>query len=87
MIEKKHRLAILQRRIHELTELRSKAMVGQKYKILVSGYSKKRQSDLSGRTENQRVVNFPASPELIGDFVEVLITEALPNSLRGELIA
>ena len=86
MIEKKHRLAILQRRIHELTEQKSKAMVGQKYKILVTGHSKKSQLQLSGRTENQRVVNFSASPDLIGTFVEVIITEALPNSLRGELV-
>jgi tRNA-2-methylthio-N6-dimethylallyladenosine synthase len=87
LIEKKHRLAILQRRIQELTEKRSQDMVGQKYRILVSGYSKKRKSDLSGRTENQRVVNFSASPNLIGDFVDVVITEALPNSLRGELVS
>jgi tRNA-2-methylthio-N6-dimethylallyladenosine synthase len=86
MIEKKHRLAILQRRIHELTEQKSKAMVGQKYKILVTGHSKKSQLELSGRTENQRVVNFSANPDLIGSFVEVIITEALPNSLRGELV-
>jgi tRNA-2-methylthio-N6-dimethylallyladenosine synthase len=87
LIEKKHRLAILQRRIQELTEKRSQDMVGQKYRILVSGYSKKRKSDLSGRTENQRVVNFSASPNLIGDFVDVVITEALPNSLRGEVVS
>ncbi len=86
MVEKKHRLAILQRRINEFTEKRSEAMVGEEYRILVTGYSKKSKLQLSGRTENQRVVNFSANASLIGHFVNVLVTEALPNSLRGELV-
>jgi tRNA-2-methylthio-N6-dimethylallyladenosine synthase len=60
--------------------------VGSTQRILVSGYSKKDPGQLSGRTENNRVVNFRATdPALIGQFVDILIEEALPNSLRGSL--
>jgi tRNA-2-methylthio-N6-dimethylallyladenosine synthase len=54
--------------------------------VLVEKPSRKRADQLSGRTENNRVVNFDASPELVGQFVDIRITEALPNSLRGELV-
>ena len=60
-------------------------MVGKKQTILVEGHSKKDATELCGRTENNRVVNFAGTSELIGQFVEVEITEALPNSLRGTL--
>ena len=53
--------------------------------ILVDGHSRKNPTQLSGRTENNRLVNFTGTSELIGDFVEVLISEALNNSLRGSL--
>ncbi len=57
-------------------------------RVLVSGYSKKDPGRLSVRTENNRVVNFRCdNVELIGKFADILIGEALPNSLRGELIA
>jgi tRNA-2-methylthio-N6-dimethylallyladenosine synthase len=61
-------------------------MVGSTQTILVSGVSKKDPGQLQGRTENNRAVNFSATDQgLIGQFVEVKILEALPNSLRGVL--
>ena len=84
---KKQRLAILQDRIIQQAMRISRHMVGNTERILVSGYSKKDPGQLSGRTENNRVVNFRCdTPELIGKFADVLIEEALPNSLRGSLI-
>ena len=63
-------------------------MVGRTHTILVTGVSKKDPGQLQGRTENNRVVNFPADdPSLIGQFVQVAVIEALPNSLRGILSA
>jgi tRNA-2-methylthio-N6-dimethylallyladenosine synthase len=61
-------------------------MVGTIERVLVEKVSRKRADQLSGRTGNNRVVNFDASPDLIGQFVDVHVTEALPNSLRGEII-
>ena len=64
----------------------SRRMVGQRERILVNGISKKDPGQLQGRTENNRVVNFSSSEHnLIGGFVDVWITEALPNSLRGKV--
>ena len=82
---KKQRLAILQARISQKAAEISSAMVGTTQKILVVGRAKKDQNELSGRTENNRVVNFKGPASLIGNFVEIEITEALPNSLRGIL--
>ncbi|WP_355661345.1 tRNA (N6-isopentenyl adenosine(37)-C2)-methylthiotransferase MiaB [Halomonas salifodinae] len=84
---KKQRLAILQERINQQAMQISRRMVGSTQRILVTGFSPKDPGQLSGRTENNRVVNFRAANpmELIGFFVDVEITEALPNSLRGEL--
>ena len=84
---KKQRLAILQERIIQQAMQISRRMVGTTQRILVSGFSPRDPGQLSGRTENNRVVNFSAAnpTELIGYFVDVTITEALPNSLRGEL--
>ncbi|MCU7946047.1 MAG: TRAM domain-containing protein, partial [Candidatus Thiodiazotropha sp. (ex Cardiolucina cf. quadrata)] len=62
----------------------SRQMVGTTQRILVERPAKKNPRQLAGRTENNRVVNFDAPAELMGHFVDVLITEALPNSLRGE---
>ncbi|MBB3230435.1 tRNA (N6-isopentenyl adenosine(37)-C2)-methylthiotransferase MiaB [Halomonas stenophila] len=86
---KKQRLAILQERINQQAMQISRRMVGSTQRILVTGFSPKDPGQLSGRTENNRVVNFRAAnpTELIGCFVDVEITEALPNSLRGELAA
>ncbi|CAM4087717.1 tRNA (N6-isopentenyl adenosine(37)-C2)-methylthiotransferase MiaB [Vreelandella rituensis] len=84
---KKQRLAILQDRIIQQSMQISRRMVGSIQRVLVSGFSPRDPGQLSGRTENNRVVNFRAAnpTELIGYFVDVEITEALPNSLRGEL--
>jgi tRNA-2-methylthio-N6-dimethylallyladenosine synthase len=83
---KKQRLARLQQRISDMAAAISAAMVGNIERILVEKPSRKRADQLSGRTGNNRVVNFDADPALIGEFVDVRITEALPNSLRGELV-
>ncbi|MCB1745951.1 MAG: tRNA (N6-isopentenyl adenosine(37)-C2)-methylthiotransferase MiaB [Gammaproteobacteria bacterium] len=87
LAEKKHRLAILQRRITELGEARSAAMVGGIERVLVTERSRKNAAELAGRTANNRVVNFAAPEQLIGQFADVRITAALPNSLRGERLA
>jgi tRNA-2-methylthio-N6-dimethylallyladenosine synthase len=84
---KKQRLKILQDRITQQSQAISRRMVGNTERVLVSGYSKKDPGQLSGRTENNRVVNFRCdNVELIGKFADILIGEALPNSLRGELV-
>ena len=63
----------------------SRGMVGTHQRILVEGCSKKSTRQLAGRTENNRIVNFDGHPVLIGQFADVVITEALNNSLRGRL--
>ena len=83
---KKERLARLQAQINRQAAAISAAMVGTVQRILVEGVSRKSDQELTGRTENNRSVNFPGERELIGQFVEVRITEALPNSLRGTLL-
>lgn len=80
---KKERLQILQARINQQAQAISDAMVGTTQRVLVERVSKKSASQVSGRTENNRWVNFNADPSVIGRFVDVVITEALPNSLRG----
>ena len=84
---KKQRLQILQARLNQQGFENSRRMVGTTQRILVSGFSPRDPGLLSGRTENNRVVNFRAAnpTELIGYLVDVEITEAYPNSLRGEL--
>lgn len=83
---KKQRLQILQTRIGQQAAQISRRMVGTTQRILVTGVSKKDPGQLQGRTENNRAVNFACTDEsLIGDFVEVEVLEALPNSLRGVL--
>jgi tRNA-2-methylthio-N6-dimethylallyladenosine synthase len=84
---KKQRLAILQQRISQQGAENSRRMVGTVQRILVSDYSKKDPGMLQGRTESNRVVNFRTdNPRLIGQFVDVHIDDALPNSLRGSLL-
>lgn len=84
---KKQRLQILQGRIVQQAQQISRRMVGSRQRILVTGYSKKDPGELSGRTENNRVVNFRCSDAtLIGQFADVSITDALPNSLRADWI-
>ena len=82
---KKARLAELQQQINQQAQIFSRQMVGTKQRVLVSGVSRKDPSELQGRTENNRVVNFKGEAHLIGDFADVEITQALPNSLRGQL--
>jgi len=84
MQAKKERLKILQMRINQQAQSISRKMVGSTQRLLVTGPSRKDPGQLSGRTENNRVVNFEGDSSLIGDFINVTITEALPNSLRGE---
>lgn len=80
---KQQRLARLQQRITEMAAEISRNMVGTVQTVLVDRPARKDQSQISGRTENNRVVNFDGDHSLIGQFVDVEITEALPNSLRG----
>jgi tRNA-2-methylthio-N6-dimethylallyladenosine synthase len=84
--EKQRRLALLQHRINQRAAAISAAMVGRVERVLVERPSKKNPRQLAGRTGNMRWVNFDAEPALIGRFADVLITEALPNSLRGRLV-
>ena len=83
--QKKQRLQILQARLRQQAQTISRRMTGSVQKVLVEGRSRKDGRELAGRTANNRVVNFPGAPELIGAMVDVNITRALPNSLRGEL--
>ncbi|PJK10056.1 tRNA (N6-isopentenyl adenosine(37)-C2)-methylthiotransferase MiaB [Lysobacteraceae bacterium NML08-0793] len=83
--EKHARLSRLQAHINAYSLEISKRMVGSTQRILVTGRSKKDPNELTGKTENMRQVNFPGSPRLVGHFVDVIITDALPNSLRGRV--
>ncbi|MCG7499458.1 tRNA (N6-isopentenyl adenosine(37)-C2)-methylthiotransferase MiaB [Vibrio sp. Of7-15] len=83
---KKDRLSELQQQVNSQAMRYSRQMLDTEQRILVEGPSKKNLMELRGRTENSRVVNFEGSADLIGQFVDVKITEVFPNSLRGELI-
>src|SRR5690554_281982 len=84
---KKQRLAILQDRIAQHAQQISRRMVGTIQRILVEGPSKKDPSELQGRTENNRIVHFRTDdPSVVGHFIDVRITTAFPNSLRGERV-
>jgi tRNA-2-methylthio-N6-dimethylallyladenosine synthase len=80
------RLQRLQKRVQELSEEYSRAMVGSRQRVLVEGRAKKDESELCGRTENNRVVNFAGHPRLIGHYVDLEITQAYPHSLRGTAV-
>lgn len=85
---KRARLARLQASINESAIAISQKMIGTQQKVLIQGRSRKDPKQLSGRTENNRVVNFLCdNSELAGTFANIQITEALPNSLRGELVS
>ena len=86
MDTKKQRLKVLQDRLNLQASRYSAALQDTTAKVLVTGPSKKNPKQLAGRTECNRVVNFDAPNSLIGQFVEVYITESLPNSLRGRLV-
>ncbi len=82
---KKKRLQLLQARINQQAAEISEAMVGTTQRVLVERHARKDAQQLAGRTENMRWVNFDGPANLIGGFVDVEITEALPNSLRGRM--
>jgi tRNA-2-methylthio-N6-dimethylallyladenosine synthase len=83
---KKQRLQILQDRINQQALRIARQMLGTEQRILVEGPSKKNPMELRGRTENNRIVNFEAPHHVIGQFVDVKITDVYANSLRGELV-
>lgn len=83
---KKQRLSILQNRIFLNMHRISESMIGTTEKILVLGPSNKNPEKLSGRTENNRFVNFTGTPDMIGQFVSIKITDAQPYSLCGEIV-
>lgn len=84
----RERLARLQHLLNQQGYEISRRMVGSVQRILVSDYSKKDPGQLTGRTENNRIVNFRCdNPRLIGQFADVQIDEAMPHSLRGSLLA
>ncbi|HXL76756.1 MAG TPA: tRNA (N6-isopentenyl adenosine(37)-C2)-methylthiotransferase MiaB [Burkholderiales bacterium] len=83
---KLQRLQRLQAQLEAQARSISEAMVGTTQRVLVEGFSKKTETEVSGRTGNNRVVNFPGAADLVHTFVEVKITRALPHSLRGELL-
>lgn len=87
MEKKKRRLFMLQETLNAQTQGISDGMIGTVQSVLVERLSRNSFSEVAGRTENNRVVNFEGSPELIGQFVDVEVTEALTNSLRGVLVA
>ena len=84
--EKKQRLYLLQQRINNQAAQFSRAMLGSEQRVLVEGPSKKDIMELTGRTENNRIVNFQGSPDRIGKFVDIKITDVFTNSLRGEVV-
>ncbi len=83
---KKERLKILQDTISNQASLISRKMVGTEQRVLVEGVSRKSDKEMQGRTENNRVVNFAGIPSMVGQFLEVEITSALANSLRGKIV-
>ena len=83
--EKLDRLKKLQTKISSNAMKISKSMIGTSQKVLVEKRSKKVKTQLAGRTENNRWVNFDGPENIIGQFVDLTITEALPNSLRGRM--
>lgn len=83
---KKQRLQILQTRLLQQAQQYSEALVGTTQSVLITGQAKKNSSQLAGRTVCNRVVNFDGPSSLIGQFIDVAITEALPNSLRGRVV-
>ena len=83
---KKTRLYRLQQRITEMEQEISQKMIGTVQKVLVERASKRDETQVAGRTENNRIVNFDGDHSLIGNFAQVEITEAQPNSLRGKQV-
>ncbi len=84
--QKTQRLMQLQARIEAQAQAVNRAMVGSVQRVLVEGHARKNADELAGRTDNNRIVNFPGNPRLIGQFIDVIITDAYPHSLRGEAV-
>mgnify|MGYP000447856746 CR=1 FL=1 len=84
--DKKRRLLILQARQKEIMRERNEALEGTIQEVMVEGPSRNDPTWMKGRTRTHKVVNFPASPELIGRFVHVKIQKGFPHSLAGELV-
>jgi len=82
---KTQRLMKLQAQIEAQAQRVNQAMVGTVQRVLVEGHARKNAEELAGRTDSNRIVNFAGQPRLIGQFVDVTITQALPHSLRGEV--
>ncbi|MBL8198191.1 MAG: tRNA (N6-isopentenyl adenosine(37)-C2)-methylthiotransferase MiaB [Chromatiales bacterium] len=85
--EKLHRLAVLQAKITAHAQSISRDMIGSVQRVLVERPSRKSPHQLAGKTSNNRWVNFDGPPECIGRSVDLLITEAMANSLRGRLVS
>jgi len=83
---KKERLSRLQNKLSQNASRYSQLMIGGEFDVLVEGISKKDPSKLSGRTNNNKVVNFEGQERLIGHTIKIQVTEALPNSLRGIVV-
>ncbi|HSC81081.1 MAG TPA: tRNA (N6-isopentenyl adenosine(37)-C2)-methylthiotransferase MiaB [Chitinolyticbacter sp.] len=83
---KSARLMRLQKRIDELASEVNRSMLGTVQRVLIEGHARKNAEELAGRTDNNRIVNFAGPARLIGQFAEVIVTEALPHSLRGEIL-
>ena len=83
---KQQRLELVQQRLNVQARAISERMVGSRQRVLVERPAKRNRSELAGRTDNNRWVNFDGPPELINRFTDVIITEARPNSLRGRLV-
>jgi len=84
---KKQRLAVLQTQINAQAMAISQSMVGGVERILVERSARRGEGEFAGRTENNRVVNFPGDASMLGCFVDVKIVQAKPNSLRGEFVS
>jgi tRNA-2-methylthio-N6-dimethylallyladenosine synthase len=82
---KKERLSLLQERIDNHAARISADMVGTVQRVLVDGSARRNDEELRGRTENNRVINFPGPKRLVGGFVDVEVTEVRSHTLRGEL--
>ena len=82
---KLQRLQRLQARINEQAHAIARSMVGSTQRILVEGTSTRDPNELCGRTENNRIVNFPGHPRLIGQMIDVVITDAMTNTFRGRV--
>ncbi|NDP47574.1 MAG: tRNA (N6-isopentenyl adenosine(37)-C2)-methylthiotransferase MiaB [Sulfuriferula multivorans] len=84
--QKSQRLTKLQAQLEAQAQVVNQAMIGTVQRVLVEGHAKKNTDELAGRTDNNRIVNFAGQSRLIGQFVEVTVTQALSHSLRGEIV-